>query len=150
MPHTYTAVNAHLVFATKGRREQLDAGLEERLYSYIGGVLRSLDAQLRALNGAADHLHLLIAIPATASISAIAWKVKGCTSKWIHETFPHRRNFEWQRGYAAFSVSESQVPRVIRYIERQKEHHRRVSFRDEFVRLLTHHGVQVDERYLFT
>jgi REP element-mobilizing transposase RayT len=150
MPHSYTSIVVHVVFSTKDRTPQLDAALEERLYPYLGGILRELGGKLFIVNGVEDHLHLLAAIKATTSIAEIVGKVKGSSSKWIHETFPDRSRFEWQRGYAAFSVSESQVPRVATYIERQKIHHAKVSFRDEFLRLLQGHGISPDEKYLWT
>ena len=84
------------------------------------------------------------------SVAEMVGKVKGSSSKWIHATFPERRRFEWQRGYAAFSVSESRMPHVAAYIEGQKAHHAKITFRDEFVRLLKAHGISPDERYLWT
>ena len=95
-----------------------------------------MGGKLYAVNGAVDHVHLLAAVKATMSIAETVGKLKGSSSKWVHETFPDRSRFAWQRGYAGFSVSESQVPRVVAYIERQKIHHENVSFRDEFLRLL--------------
>src|ERR1700741_44023 len=135
MPHSYIALNTHVVFSTKDRTAQIDSSLEERLYPYIGGILRELNGKLLAVNGVDDHIHLLLAIPATESMAEIVRKVKASSSKWIHDTFPERASFAWQRGYAAFSVSNSQLSHVVRYIERQKIHHEKVTFRDEFVRL---------------
>jgi putative transposase len=150
MPHSYTSIMVHVVFSTKDRRPQLDTALEERLYPYLGGILRELGGKLIAVNGVEDHLHLLAAMKATMSVAEIVGKLKGSSSKWIHETFPDRSRFEWQRGYAAFSVSESQVSRVATYIDRQKTHHQKSSFRDEFLRLLKGHGISPDEKYLWT
>jgi REP element-mobilizing transposase RayT len=150
MPHSYTSIVVHVVFSTKDRRPQLDAALEERLYPYLGGILRELGGKLIAVNGFEDHLHLLAAMKGTTSIAETVGKIKGSSSKWIHETFPDRRRFAWQRGYAAFSVSESQRARVVAYIDRQKIHHAKFSFRDEFLRLLQGHGISPDEKYLWT
>ncbi len=150
MPHSYTAVYTHVVFSTKNRTPQIDAVLEQRLFPYLGGIVRELDGKLLIVNGIEDHLHLLISMPATAATSEVVGKVKGCSSRWIHDTFPDRARFEWQRGYGAFSVSRSYVSRVARYIERQKIHHAKQSFRDEYVRLLERHGIPVDQRYLWT
>jgi putative transposase len=150
MPHSYTSIMVHVVFSTKDRKPQLDATLEERLYPYLGGILRELGGKLFTMNGVEDHVHLLASIKATMSIAETVGKVKGSSSKWVHETFPDRLRFGWQRGYAAFSVSESQVPRVAAYIERQKIHHEKVSFRDEFLRLLKGHGISPDGKYLWT
>lgn len=149
MPHSYNAIYIHVVFSTKDRTPQIDPVLEERLFPYIGGILRELNGKLLNINGVEDHLHLLVSMPPAASTAQIVGKVKGCSSKWIHETFPERARFEWQRGYGAFSVSQSQLATVARYIERQKIHHANVSFRDEFTRLLNRHGIRVDERFLW-
>ena len=150
MPHTYSSLLVHVVFSTKDRKPQLDATLEERLYPYLGGIVRQLEGTLITVNGVADHLHLLTSLNAKLSVAEMMRTVKGCSSKWIHETFPDRSAFEWQRGYAAFGVSSSQLPRVTAYIERQKAHHANTSFRDEYLRLLQAHGISPDETYLFT
>jgi putative transposase len=150
MPHSYTSIIVHVVFSTKDRAPHIDSALDERLYPYLGGILRELDGKLIAVNGVEDHLHLLAAMKATMSIAEAIGKIKGSSSKWIHDTFPDRSRFAWQRGYGAFSVSESQVPRVAAYIDRQKIHHAKLSFRDEFLRLLQAHGISPDERYLWT
>jgi putative transposase len=150
MPHSYNALYTHVVFSTKDRTPQIDPSLEERLYPYMGGIVRELNGKLLNINGVADHLHLLISLPPTVPVAEMVGKVKGCSSKWIHDTFPERARFEWQRGYGAFSVSQSVVPVVSRYIDRQKAHHAERSFRDEYVRLLARHDIRVDERYLWT
>jgi putative transposase len=149
MPHSYTSITVHVVFSTKDRKPQITSTLEERLFPYFGGILRELEGKLLKVNGVEDHVHLLARIPAKVSIADALEKVKGSSSKWIHETFPDCYAFRWQRGYAAFSVSESQISRVAAYIDRQKHHHRKVSFRDELLRLLGTHGISVDERYLW-
>jgi len=150
MPHSYTSMMVHLVFSTKDRQSLLVPALEERLYPYFGGILRELGGRLLAVNGVQDHVHLLVSMTATTSIAEITGKVKGSSSKWIHDTFPDRSAFAWQRGYAAFSVSESQAARVAAYIARHKIHHEKVPFREEFVRLLNAHGISPDEKYLWT
>src|SRR5215212_10534712 len=150
MPHSYTSIMVHVVFSTKDRKPRLDAALQERLYPYLGGILRELDGKLFTVNGVEDHVHLLAAMKATMPIADVVGKIKGSSSKWVHETFPDRSGFAWQRGYGAFSVSESQVPRVAAYIDRQKIHHGKIPFQDEFLRLLQGHGISPDEKYLWT
>jgi putative transposase len=150
MPHSYTSIIVHVVFSTKDRKPQIDTTLEERLYPYLGGIIRELAGKLIAVNGIEDHLHLLAAVKATMSVTEAVCKIKGSSSKWIHETFPDRPSFAWQRGYAAFSVSESQISRVAAYIDRQKIHHEKLSYHDEFLRLLQAHGISPDEKYLWT
>ena len=148
MPSTFTSLLSHVTFSTKARHPWITPDLESRLMPYLGGILRELGSKILVSNAVADHVHLLIELPPTLPISEVVGKVKGNSSKWIHESFPQRRAFAWQRGFGAFSVSRSNVPIVARYIERQKEHHRKVSFEEELTRLLRRHGVQFDERYL--
>ena len=149
MAHSYTSLLVHVVFATKDRRPSLDAALEDRLFPYLGGIVRDLQGTLLSVNGADDHLHLLMWINATRSIAELVGKIKGSSSKWIHESFPDHAKFAWQRGYGAFTVSVSQKEKVIAYIAGQKAHHATVSFRDEFLRLLRAHGVSADEPFLW-
>jgi putative transposase len=150
MPHSYFSILVHIVFSTEDRKPQLDLTLEERLYPYFSGIIRESGGTLFTVNGVDDHVHLLVSLNGKLPIADLVRRIKGSSSKWIHETFPDRAQFAWQRGYAAFTVSQSQVPRVATYIERQKVHHARMSFRDEFVRLLKGHGISPDERYLWT
>jgi REP element-mobilizing transposase RayT len=145
MPHSYTSIIVHVVFSTKYRRPQIDTALEERLYPYLGGIVRQLGGKLLAVNGVEDHLHLLVSMKATMSVAEIIGKVKGSSSKWIHDTFPHHSHFAWQRGYGAFSVSESQIPRVAAYIARQKIHHAKRSFPNELLGLVQAHGISPDD-----
>ena len=111
MPHTYTSLKIHIVFSTKERRPLLDTTLEERLYPYLGGILREIGGGLMTASGADDHVHLLAYIPPTEALSDVIGRMKGSSSAWIHETFPEHARFGWQRGFGAFSVSPSQVRR---------------------------------------
>lgn len=149
MPATYTSLLTHVVFSTKRRRPLITPDLEARLLPYFGGITRELRGTLLVSNSVTDHVHLLVALPPTIAISEAVGTLKGSSSKWVHETFPEARSFAWQRGFGAFSVSRSNVPGVARYIERQKEHHRKVTFQEEFVRFLRRHAIDVDERYLW-
>lgn len=106
---------------------------------------------MRALEigGVEDHVHLLLSLPATMPIAKAMQLIKGGSSKWVHETFPEQRLFAWQVKYGAFSVSASQLDTVVRYIQGQEEHHRKQTFKEEFVTLLVKHGIEYDERYLW-
>ena len=150
MPHSYNSLIAHIVFATRDRLPRIDAPLEERLYPYIGGIANQLGGRLFTINGVKDHLHILASLPISVSSATFIGKLKGSSSKWVNETLPLRSDFAWQRGYAAFSVSQSRVPHVARYIERQKEHHRKMTFQEEYVKLLESHGIACDPRYIWT
>ena len=148
--HSYSNLLTHIVYATKQRKPLIDAALESRLFPYFGGILRELGGKLYVVNGVEDHVHLLAELPPSLAVAEAVRKIKGGSSHWIHDSFAERSAFAWQRAYAAFSVSKSNTSRVARYIERQKEHHKRRTFEDEFVALLRRHGVAIDERYLWT
>ena len=138
----------HSTFSTKERFPFIDAELERRLWPYIAGIARENSMKALAIGGTEDHIHGLLSLPGTMSFSKAVQLIKGGSSKWIHDTFPSQRKFAWQEGFGAFSVSASQVQRTIAYINRQKEHHRKRSFREEFLALLNKHGIEYDERYI--
>lgn len=121
---------------------------EARLYDYIGGTLRQAGGICLELNGTEDHLHLLAKLRPTRAVSDVLRDLKANASGWMHEVFPLLKDFSWQRGYGAFTVSQSNVADIRRYITKQKEHHRKVSFRDEFIQFLRANGIEYDERYI--
>ena len=148
MGDSYTNLLYHIVFSTKDHRPLITPDYEVRLYDYIGGTIRSLGGISLGLNGTADHLHLLAKLRPDRAVSDVLRKLKANASGWMHDVFPSLQQFSWQRGYAAFTVSQSQVAAVRKYIERQKEHHTKISFRDEFIRFLVENGIEYDERYI--
>ena len=147
MPHTFTSLLAHIIFSTKERAPLIDAELRPQLHAYLGGIIRELNGTPLVINGVADHVHLLVALPPTISTSDAMRVLKTNSSRWIHET--RRKPFGWQTGYGAFSVSKSNVIAVSQYIARQEEHHRKVSFKEEFLSFLKRHGLEFDERYIW-
>lgn len=149
MAHTYTCLLNHLVFSTKDRAPFINAALKERLFPYMGGIVRELNGVALSINGPADHVHLLVSMPATVAVSDFVGKVKANSSGWVHKTIPQRRDFKWQVGYAAFGVSVFQKPGVLDYIARQEEHHHTLSFKEELIALLKKHEIDYDERYIF-
>jgi len=149
MANTYTSLHYHIIFSTRKRLPWIKRDIEQRLWEYIGGIARKHKASALIIGGMFDHVHALILAPATLSLSQIAQFLKGDSSKWIHETFTEMRQFGWQDGYGAFTVSKSQLPQTIRYIQNQKEHHRLKSFQEEYLSLLQKHEIQYDERYLW-
>ena len=149
MAHSFVQLNIHIIFSTKQRCPFLTEQIRPRLLSYLGTLLRSLDAPPTIINGAADHLHLLTSIPATRSIADIVRDMKAISSGWIHREFPLLSKFAWQTGYAAFSVSATDVDSVREYIRSQERHHRRVSFQEEYLRLLHEAGIAIDDRFLW-
>lgn len=143
MAHTYASNFVHCAFSTKGRCPLIPAARTSELYAYLGGVARGEGFSLIAAGGTANHLHLLIVLPASYTLARAVQKLKGSSSRWMG------RGFTWQEGYGAFSVSPSHVPVVKRYIQNQKEHHRKRDFEEEFVALLRNCGIQYDERFVF-
>jgi REP element-mobilizing transposase RayT len=147
VPDSYTNLLYHIVFSTKDRRPFITPEHETRLYDYIGGTLRQGGGVCLELNGTMDHLHLLAKLRPTHAVSEVLRDLKANASGWMHEVFPSLENFSWQRGYGAFTVSQSNVEEVRRYIATQKQHHRKVSFRDEFIQFLRSNGIRYDDRF---
>ena len=146
---SYVSSYFHCVFSTKDRRPLITAALRERLWPYLGGIARENKMKALAIGGVADHVHLLLSLPATMPIAKAMQLIKGGSSKWVHETFPDQRLFAWQTKYGAFSTSVSQLDGIINYIETQEEHHRKMSFQEEFLALLKKHRIEYDDRYLW-
>ena len=146
MPQSFASLDVHIVFSTKNRAPQIAPELAPRLYQYIGGILRDKGSRLLTAGGMADPVHLLVSLGKETSIAEAVRFFKSNSSKWIHQTFPERRDFGWQTGYGAFSVSHSNIEAVTRYIHDQAAHHRERSFKEEFVELLKRHGIEFDPR----
>ena len=149
MPSAYTQNFYHTTFSTRQRAHLIIPALEERLYPFMGGILRDLRCTLLAINGMADHVHLLVRYRSDLSHAEMLQQIKGRSSKWINETFLQFGHFSWQEGYGGFTVSKSQVPAVAAYIAGQKEHHQKQDFQREFLDLLRRHGIEFDENELF-
>ena len=149
MANTYSNLFYHIVFSTKGRKNLIDREIEQRVWAYIGGIARNREIVAVQVGGIENHIHVLImAKPKFAPSQIVQW-LKGESSRWIHETFPELRSFEWQDGFGVFSVSKSNVPEVVEYIKNQREHHARQTFEDEYISMLKLNGIDYDERYVF-
>ena len=148
MAHTYTNLMFHVVFSTKERRNLLAAERMPELVKVMGGIIRDRDGKLLAMNGTPNHVHLLTIFHPKHALSDLLRDIKAISSDWMHERFG-ARDFAWQSGYSAFSVSRSQAALVEAYIARQPAHHRRKTFEEELISLLKRHGVQYDERFVF-
>jgi REP element-mobilizing transposase RayT len=151
MPMAQTLVSQlmHVVFSTKHRSPLIRPEIEPALFPYLGGIARQFGSRCLAVNGTEDHVHLLVSLAKTIALSDLVREIKKGSSAWMREKWATPQRFRWQEGYGAFSVSRSNVPAVERYIASQKAHHRRVSFEDEYLALLTKNGVEFDERYLW-
>jgi REP element-mobilizing transposase RayT len=149
MPQSFACLHYHLIFSTKGRAPYLVGDLPERLYAYVGGIIRDQKGTLVAAGGMPDHVHFLVSLSRESSVSDVLRQIKGSSSRWIHETAPNLRGFAWQAGYAAFAVSYSHIGTVKRYIAIQADHHRTVSFQEEYLAFLRRHEIEFEERYLW-
>jgi REP element-mobilizing transposase RayT len=148
MPQSFASLHCHIVFSTKRREPRIEAGLQPRLFEYIGGILRHHSCQLIAAGGIPDHVHLLASLGRTVSVADVVRDIKAISSGWLHDELS-MQEFQWQNGYGAFAVSYSNIENVRTYLANQDQHHRRVSFQEEFLELLRRHHLEWDERYLW-
>jgi putative transposase len=149
MANTYTSLNYHVIFGTKNREPWIRQDIEERIWTYLGGIARQNGMVALCVGGIEDHIHILLGLPPTLAVSKAMQLLKGGSSHWIHQTFPELAGFGWQDGYGAFTVSRSALEDTRRYIQNQREHHAKRSFQEEYVAFLRKHGVEYDERYLW-
>jgi len=149
MANTYTQIHLHIIFAVKYRESIIRDSWKDELYRYITGIVQSNKHKMIAINGMPDHIHLLIGMRPTQSISELLQDIKGNSSKWINEKKFIKSRFEWQEGYGAFSYGKSQLKNVVTYIENQEEHHRKKTFREEYLDFLKVFEVDFDEKYIF-
>jgi REP-associated tyrosine transposase len=149
MPQSLSKVIVHIAFSTKNREPFLDLDVRPRMHAYLATICRDLGAELVRVGGVADHVHVVVTLPRTVSQAQLVEQMKKASSKWIKQLDPRYRPFSWQRGYAAFSVSPSQLEAVLQYIEAQQEHHRTHTFQEEYRELLRRHGIDFDERYVW-
>jgi len=150
MPQSLSVVYLHLTFSTKDRRPfRRERALREEMHSYLGGILANLNCQPIIVGGVEDHVHLLCALARTCTASDMVKEVKRGSSLWIKTKDPSLRQFSWQNGFGIFSIGYSQVPDVTRYIADQEDHHRKISFQDEFRAFLQRYEIAYDERYVW-
>ena len=148
MPATHLSLHYHIVFSTKDRHPFIADEWRNRLHEYLGGLVRTAEGFPEAIGGTNDHIHLLAGLRATIALASFVQDIKQTSSHWIHETIGVK-NFAWQQGYGAFTVSVSNCDAVKEYITNQAEHHRTKSFQEEYVMFLQKHGVKYDENYLW-
>jgi REP element-mobilizing transposase RayT len=139
----------HRIFSTKNRAPLLDAAIRPEVNSYLAGILREWDSPAILVGSVADHVHALFVLSKNHALCKVVEEVKRGSSKWIKTKGDAFADFYWQNGYGAFSVSQSNVPGVRQYIANQEEHHRRLTFQEEFRLFLKRHGVEYDERYVW-
>lgn len=148
MSRTFTNLLTHMVFSTKDREPLIVPEVKPELLRYLGGLAGKLKGKAYLVNGTKDHVHMLVSLPPVVSIADALRFIKSNSSGWMHNKWP-KTPFAWQFGYGAFSVSKSNVPAVLKYIAKQEEHHRKRTFKDEFLDLLRKHEIDYDERYIW-
>ncbi|HNR73471.1 MAG: transposase [Bacteroidetes bacterium OLB12] len=146
---TYSQIYIQVVFAVKNRQALIHASWEEELYKYITGIIQNKGQKLLAINGMPDHIHILIGMKPTCCLSDLVREIKKASNTFINERKFCSFKFEWQEGFGTFSYSHSALDEVIRYIMNQKEHHSKVSFREEYKKFLSAYNIEHDDKYLF-
>jgi len=149
MPNTYSQLYIHYVFAVQNRLSLIQDKWRIQLYKYINGIVEQQGHKPFSINGMPDHIHLLVSMNPKQSPSDLLFHVKRSSSLWINENKLVHGKFSWQEGFGAFSYGKSQIPAIINYIENQQKHHKKLSFREEYVEFLKLYDVSFDERYIF-
>lgn len=149
MPQSLSKVILHIVFSTQNRNPLILKALQDEMYSYIATICKTNKSHSTKFSSTSDHIHIAATLPRTVTISKLLEEIKKGSSKWFKEKDERARNFTWQCGYAAFSVSQSQLEQLVRYIEQQELHHRKKSFQEELREFLNNYGVEYDERYIW-
>ena len=149
MAQSLSDIILHIVFSTKDRNPWIDTAIQSELNSYICTVSRNLECPVIQVNGVEDHIHILLLLSRTITVSKLINELKSNSSRWIKTKGTQFCEFAWQGGYGAFSVSRSSIDAAISYIQNQKEHHKKISFKEEFLKLLKNSKVPYDEKYLW-
>jgi len=148
MPSTHLSLHYHIVYSTKERQPFIHPEWRDRLHAYLGGIVRDLGGVPEGAGGTADHVHLLIGLKATHRLCDVLRDIKHASSRWVHENI-NLREFAWQDGYGAYTVSGNRCDSVKQYILNQAAHHGTRTFQDEYIEFLRQAGVEFDERYLW-
>ncbi|BDQ01566.1 IS200/IS605 family transposase [Ignavibacterium sp.] len=149
MPGTYSQIYIHIVFAVKGRENLLNKNLREEIFRYISGIIKEKGHKPIIVNGYSDHVHCFVGLKPSVAISDLVCYIKNNSSKFINEKKYFRGKFHWQEGYGVFSYSHSQIKKVYDYILRQEEHHRKKSFKEEYLELLNKFEIDYKPEFLF-
>jgi putative transposase len=149
MANTFSQIYIHCVFATKDRDCSISQTWKNELYKYICGIVNNNNQKVYAINGVADHIHILISIKPNCLLSDLVRDIKASSSKWVNSKSFLKGKFQWQEGFGSFSVSQSQLDKVIAYIDNQEEHHKKLSFKAEYLDFLKSYNIEYDEKYVF-
>lgn len=149
MPDVFSQLYIHIVFSPRNRQALIQTAWESQLYRYITGIVQGRGHKLLAIGGMPDHVHLLIGLKPSESISDLVREIKKASTAYVNQNRLSNFHFGWQNGYGVFSHSRSQIDRVGRYVRRQKEHHREKTFREEFDRMVREQGIEVGRKKSF-
>lgn len=150
MANTFTQIYLHLVFAVQNRISLIQPEWKDELYKYITGIVQNNGHKLIAINGMPNHLHIAVGYKPHQLIPDLLQDIKAYSSKWINRKKFIKGNFNWQQGYGAFSFSHSQIDRIVKYINNQEQHHKKQTFREEYLSLLKKYHIQFDEKYILS
>ena len=149
MPQAFSAILLHIIFSTKGRAPLIDAETAPRLHAYVAKVCNEMSCHSTVVGGMSDHIHVHCSLSRTASVCGLVEEIKRRSSRWMKAHGNGSADFEWQTGYAVFSVGRSNQGELVRYIENQAKHHRRRSFREELLRFMRRYGIEPDEAHMW-
>ncbi len=149
MANTYTQIFLHIIYVVKGRQNLIPSNKKEELFKYTAGIIKQKGHKVYIINGMSDHVHILLGYNPNESLSDLIKEIKRCTSIFINNNKWLRGRFEWQTGYGAFSYSKSQVDKIYNYIQNQENHHKKRSFREEYIEILKKFSVNYDDKYIF-
>ena len=149
MANTYCKIYLHVVFSVRGRRNLIHKSWKDELHKYITGIVNGKEQKVYAIGGMEDHIHILLSIKPTIAVSDLIRDIKANSSKWINERGFAIGQFQWQEGFGAFSQAHAQLDSVIAYINNQEQHHKRKTFKEEYLEFLQNFNVDYDEKYLF-
>jgi len=138
-----------VVFSTKERQELIYDEVAPALHAYLAGACRALKSEAYRVGGTRDHVHIACSLPRTLTVSKLLEEIKKTSSAWLKGQDTRCQRFAWQAGYSAFSLGQSQLSSLLRYIDQQREHHRKKTFKEELIEILERYGVEYDERYLW-
>ncbi len=149
MPQSLSRILVHIIFSTKNRKPLLQGQIIPELYSYLAGVLQECESPALKIGGIADHVHILCSLSKNYALAKVVEEIKKSSSKWLKTKGDAFQSFYWQNGYGGFSVSQSDTDVVIRYIEKQEEHHHKMTFQEEYRKFLEKYRIPYDERYVW-
>jgi putative transposase len=148
-PGTFTQLYVQIVFAVKNRDAYLEPNIRKRIFQYMGGIINEMNHKTIIINGVSNHVHIFLGLNPAISISDTVHDIKRSSSLFINNEKLCRYKFAWQEGYGAFTYSHSQIPNVYKYIDAQEEHHKKRTFKEEYLQFLKKYEIQYDERYIF-